>query len=121
MAFLASQAALALEGAPLQVIVSGGNAVDAARAAEALRPIIAQLGQHQTTLQRASAARAQTLKAYSALKKEQDADGIDPQRNIKKHSALAETYEQTSKQASAAKKELEHDKQQVEYVIDGKK
>lgn len=117
IAFLASQAALALEGAPLQVIVSKPGGADAAKAAKAVRPIVVELGHHRADLERAIATLDQTLKAFSALKKEQDADGIDPPRNIEKHRTLADAYEKASAQAVAARQQLADDDQKVESII----
>jgi hypothetical protein len=117
IAFLASQAALALEGAPLQVIVSEHGAVGPPHAADTIRPIIEDLGQQQAVLERAITTLSQTLKANDELKKEQDADGNDPPRNIEKHRALTETYDRATGQAKAARKRLDDDNRRVRSMV----
>jgi hypothetical protein len=117
IAFLASQAALALEGAPLQVIVSEHDPIGPPRSLDAIRPIVEDLGRQQATLDHASTTRIQTLKAYEELKKERVADDIDPPRNIEKHQALVETYNKATAQARAAKTKLDDDNRQVGRMV----
>jgi len=116
-AFLASQAAAAMEGAPLKVLVNDVNGPATARAAEAIRPIIAELGQHQAALQHALATNTEARKAYAELKKERDADDIDPPQNVAKHRALIETYMNAKKQAAEAKQQLKDDTLKIATVI----
>jgi hypothetical protein len=118
IAFLAGQAALAMEGAPLQIIVSRTGGAGAAQAAKAIRPIVVSLGRHRADLEGAITTSSQTLKAYGKLKQEQDAQGVDLPRNLQKHGALAETYEKASGQAVAARRQLVDENLKIESIIE---
>jgi len=119
-AFLASQAALALEGAPLRVKVSdavGMNAAEIAAAAETLRPILVQLARHEADRKAAIAVKERTFEAYGELKKERTADDIDPPRNIEKHHALVVTYVKAKDEAGEAEKRVKEDAGKVAAVV----
>ena len=76
------------------------------------------LGRHRADLEDAITTSSQTLKAYDKLKQEQDAQGIDPPRNLEKHGALAETYEKASGQAVAARQQLIDENLKIENIIE---
>jgi hypothetical protein len=118
ISFLSQQAAFALEGAPLQVIVSPAAGLEAIKAAEDLRPVIEDIGQQEAIRERANATRNRTLKDYAEFKKGEGAAGADPMRNFQKHQTLSDNYDKASGQASAAKEQLGHDTLEVTIIIE---
>lgn len=118
ISFLSQQAAFALEGAPLQVIVSPAVGPATIKAAEDLRPVIEDIGQQEAIRERANATRNRTLKDYAEFKKGEGAAGADPMRNFQKHQTLSDNYDKASGQASAAKEQMGRDTLQVTIIIE---
>jgi hypothetical protein len=115
ISFLAGQAAAALDGGPLQVIVN--EAEIPAQTEDSFQPILSDIGRQQAERQEAAEVRKETLKEFEALKKEQDADGIDPPLNFKKHQTLADTFVKTEEKAGEARDNLEEDNKKVVALL----
>jgi hypothetical protein len=109
-AFLAGQAALAMEGAPLQVIV-GESGEDVRQ--EELKPVISDMGKQ---LRRMDAATQNRQAAIKQLVQSRDGFSRGPER---KQANAA--YAQATRERKEAWKQLETDRQQVEIIILEKK
>lgn len=106
-AFLAGQAMLAMEGAPLQVIVEPASSPQA-DAAEAMRPVLEETGKQQAELERAEQTRHEAALEYTALEKKE----ASPQNAARKEELLA-VFRRTSIQIDDAKKKLA----EYEYIL----
>lgn len=115
-AFLASQAALAMEGAPLQIIVAETSERSARRAAEALRPVLADLAQDHTNLDQGLAARKDTIKAYASWKAAPRPESAIAE-TLKRHEELASAYDQASDKIRKARAKRQKDGEKVEQAV----
>jgi hypothetical protein len=117
LSFLGQQAALALEGAPLQVEVNEADAPGAAGTAEELRPLFEEMGRQEAVRESSETTKKQALGEYEQLKKQQGSDGTDSPANMQMHHTLAQTYQKASASASAAKEKLGDDGVQIRIII----
>lgn len=107
-AFLAQQAALAMEGAPLEVIVGTGHAPPAVSASETLRPALVQLGRQQEKLAEAEHKRAVAYRELKALPA-----GGDSKESAAKREQITARFKKASTEAKDAKDHIA----QVEIII----
>ncbi len=118
-AFLASQAGLAMEGAPLQVIVSPPIVADsgAARAAQALRPLIDKLGEEQIAVDEAKSEIVEVVKEYNQLRSEEQQGLGDPAVREERRKELSAAYTRATQNRREAEQRRAQIEMRVEIIV----